>query len=280
MAIDLDTIEILGDELDHPEGVAYWDGAWYAGGEAGQVWRVGPDGRMAQVAALPGFLLGIALDGDGRIYACDTKSRVVWQVSADGHRIFSQGTSARPMVNPNWGVFSSTGIYYVSDSGHWKRNDGVVYRVDGVRGGTEVWLEHARHFPNGLALHPDGEHLYIVESTLPGISRVRIAPTGEPRDYAVVLRLERTVPDGIAFDRDGGLYIGYYRPDRIDYWPGHGSAEVFAEDWQGTVISAPTNLAFGGADGRDLVFASLGRWSLGRVRAPAPGAPLWHPRLP
>ncbi len=83
--------------------------------------------------------------------------------------------------------------------------------------------------------------------------------------------------DGIAFDIQGGLYIGYYRPDRIDYWIGHGDPMCFLEDWQGTVLAAPTNLAFGGEDGKDLVFASFARWSLGQTRVAVPGSPLYYP---
>jgi len=90
-------------------------------------------------------------------------------------------------------VFGPEGDYWVSDSGHWQGRDGVIYRVR-PNGERRVWFDGAREFPNGMALHPDGEHLYIVESTLPGISRVRIASDGEAYDYTVGLPLPRTVP--------------------------------------------------------------------------------------
>jgi len=229
------------------------------------------------VATVPGMVLGIALDGDGKIYACDSGSRAVWQIDGPHLRPFCRGTVTQPRINPNWGLFGPGGDYWVSDSGHWQANDGVVYHVD-AKGMTTVWLRQASHFPNGMALHPVGIHLYIVESTLSGISRVRIGPDGAPLDYEVVLRLERTVPDGIAFDQQGGLYIGYYRPDRIDYWTGTGTPEGLLDDWQGRVLASPTNFAFWGGDYRDLLFASLGRWSLGKVRVDIPGAPLSYPR--
>ena len=275
--MNLDQVTLIGDAFDHSEGVAYFDGCWYAGGEAGQIWQIDAKANIAQVAAVPGMVLGLALDGDGKIYACDAGSRTVWQIDGPNVRAFCRGTPERPMVNPNWGVFGPTGEYWVSDSGHWQGNDGVIYRID-AKGTVTVWFSDACHFPNGMALHPDGVHLYVVESTLPGISRVRIGSDGAPLDYQVVLRLERTVPDGIAFDQQGGLYIGYYRPDRIDYWAGAGRPEIFLDDWQGTVVAAPTNVAFGGHDYRDLLLASLGRWSLGKVLVDIPGAPLNYPR--
>jgi sugar lactone lactonase YvrE len=66
-------IEVLVDGLDHPEGVC-WDpvaGVVWAGGEAGQVYRVDFDERRAEeVARAPGFLLVLAVDGRGRVVLC------------------------------------------------------------------------------------------------------------------------------------------------------------------------------------------------------------------
>lgn len=272
---DLQAVRLM-EGFDHPEGLAYFDGCWYVGGEAGQLWRIPEGGCADQVATVPGMVLGVALDGRGRIYACDAGSGIVWQIDGARRRPYVQGTLKRPLVNPNWGLFSPDGSYWVSDSGHWGRQDGVIYRVspDGI---SRVWCTQASRFPNGMALHPNGHDLYVVESTLPGISRVTLG-TDTPQDYQIVLVLPQTVPDGLAFDEQGGLYIGYYRPDRIDYWSGRGDPEPFLSDWQGTIIAAPTNLAFGGPTRTDLWFASFGRWSLGQIDVAVPGMALYYPR--
>ena len=64
---------VLVDGLDHPEGVA-WDpdaAVVWAGGEAGQLYRVDPVARtVAQVATAPSFVLGVAVDGAGRLAVC------------------------------------------------------------------------------------------------------------------------------------------------------------------------------------------------------------------
>jgi gluconolactonase len=52
---------------------------------------------------------------------------------------------------------------------------------------------------------------------------------------------------------------------------------IFRDDFQGTDLAAPTNIAFGGTDGRDLFVASLGRWHIARIRVDAPGADLNRP---
>jgi gluconolactonase len=90
----------------------------------------------------------------------------------------------------------------------------------------------------------------------------------------------RHVPDGIAFDMDGGLYVACYTPDVIFRLTLDGKLDTVAEDWESTVLSAPTNLVFAGPDRSTLVAASLGRWHLSKAVVRVPGAPLFHPRLP
>src|SRR5918911_692977 len=71
-------LRTVAEGLDHPEGVATGpDGLLYAGGEAGQVYRIDPEARAAeQIADTGGFVLGLCHDAAGTIYACDT-GRVV-----------------------------------------------------------------------------------------------------------------------------------------------------------------------------------------------------------
>lgn len=64
-------ISDLVEGLDHPEGIAWGrDGFAYAGGEAGQVYRIDIEAKTStKIADTGGFLLGIALDADNNIYA-------------------------------------------------------------------------------------------------------------------------------------------------------------------------------------------------------------------
>lgn len=109
-----------------------------------------------------------------------------------------------------------------------------------------------------MTLAPDGSALYVVESTPPKISRVAIHPDGSAGEISVVVELPRTVPDGVAFDMAGNLYITLYVPDRIYRLTPSGALEVVADDWERLILNAPTNIAFGGADMRTLLIASLG----------------------
>lgn len=273
--IETTQFEILADGLDHPECVTWGpDERIYAGGEAGQVYRLTLEGQVDQLACTGGFILGLCLDAEANVYLCDPGNDAIMRVSAAGEvdQYFAglDGT----LVNPNYAVFDDAGNLYFSESGHFGQDDGRLWVVH-PGGAGEIWREDLRAFPNGLALSPDGAFIYVVLSTLPGVAR---APVSGGRAETVVT-FERKVPDGIAFDRQGSLYVSFYTPDEIWKVSPDGSAELLAEDWQRTTLASPTNIAFCGPDLGTLVVASLGRWHLAKVKAPVPGLPYRYPSL-
>lgn len=264
--------------LDHPEGVAWGpDGAVYAGGEAGQLYRVTLAGDVTRFADTGGFVLGLCLDAEGAVYACDNARHAVLRATPDGTvTTYAAGLPERPMVNPNWPLFDAGGTLYVSDSGTWGRADGCLWAI-APDGTTRLLTEATRDFPNGMALRPDGEALVVVETHAQRVLRV---PLADPDAVEEVVRLPaRSLPDGVAFDAEGGLLIACYTPDVIYRLAPDGALDVLAEDWTRHTLASPTNVVFCGEDLRTLVIASLGRWHLSRATADVPGDPLQRPSL-
>lgn len=271
---------LLVDGLDHPEGVSYGpDGFIYAGGEAGQIYRISLDGDAEQIASTGGFVLGLCLDADGNIYACDSARHAVMRIQPDGDvSVYSDGDGTRQMVQPNYPVFDRAGNLYVSDSGTWHGHDGCLWliRADGT---TQLFSEEVTDFPNGLALDRDGTYLYSVVSQRPGVVRLPIGEgctAGTPEE---VLRLDKHVPDGIAFDSEDALYIACYAPDVIYRVSPQGGVTKLAEDWERVTLAAPTNVAFCGPELRTLVVGSLGRWHLAKATVAVSGLAYHYPRL-
>ena len=269
---------ILAEDLDHPEGVVWSpDGVLFAGGEAGQIYEVTLDGDVRQVATTSGSLLGLALDGDGRIYACDCERCEV--VRVDLRTGAAERYSSLPMTLPNAAAFDAAGNLYVTDSGDTKADDGRILRI-APGGETTVWCEAAPRYPNGICLAAGGGELLVVQSYLPGVTAIPILADGSAGDPRTVLDLPGTVPDGIALDAEGGLYVACYRPDRILRAAPGGEVEVLADDWEGIVLNAPTNLAFAGPGLDVLVSTSVGETQLAWAPAGVPGLPLARPRVP
>jgi gluconolactonase len=281
MSESLSKLGILASGLDHPEGVAFApDGHVYASGEIGQVYRISlADRTHTQFASTGGFGLGIAVDAQSNLYVCDMGVKAVVRVTPDGATsTYSTGTSDEPLTVPNYPVFDAHGNLYVSNSGNWGAQNGCIYRI---RPGdaAEIWSRAAAGYTNGMALSPDGRYLYVVESIPALISRITIQPDGTAGEREVVVELPQTVPDGIAFDAQGSLYIACYAPDRIYRLSADGVLETLFDDWSRIRLNAPTNLAFAGPNLGHLVIASLGGYSLSVVDLGVRGQPLHYPSL-
>jgi gluconolactonase len=263
-------LETLVDGLDHPEGVAYdprADVVW-AGGEDGQLYRVDLRNRaFEEHARAPGFVLGVAVDGRGRVAVCCEGAQSLC-VLDDGHvRTLHDG-----LRKPNYAAFAPDGTLYFSDSGAWERNDGRVFRLS-TDNELSLFSTALPHFPNGCAVTADGKYLWMVESYVPTVNRFDLA-TGEVEEMT---RLDGTVPDGIAFTADGGVLVSCYRPDRIVHIGREGTVDIVVEDPQGTILAAPTNIAFVGEKLDRLVSANLGRWHLTLLDLGLRGLPLHYP---
>jgi gluconolactonase len=263
-------LEILVDGLDHPEGVAYdpQSGSLWAGGEDGQLYRVDLARRSAvEVARVPGFVHGLAVDGLGRIVLCCGPQGSIWAWDESDVQLVAEGLGF-----PNFPAFGADGALYVSDSGRWGRGDGRVLRL-GTDGDVDVLSTALPHFPNGCAVSRDGRWLWIVDSYEPTVNRIDLA-SGEVEH---VLGIDGVVPDGLALTEGDGLLVSCYRPDRIYHLDADGTLEIAAEDPQGTLLAAPTNVCFVGAELDRVVAANLGRWHLTSLDLGLLGAPLHRP---
>jgi gluconolactonase len=281
------TLTNLGHPLDHPEAVAWGpDGRVYAGGEAGQLYRMGlADSICEQVAKVEGgFLLGLAHDADGNTYACDDRGPCVHRITPQGAvSVYCNGNAEQRMRVPNYPVFDDAGNLYVSDSGDWGKKNGWIWKIapNGPGGGkqAEIWDRSASGFTNGMCLSADGKALYVVESSPPLISRIEIRPDGSAGKREVVVELPRTVPDGVAFDVNGDLYISLYNPNIIYRYTTKGELITLYDDWEQLMLVAPTNIAFGGADMKTLIIASLCGWSVHTAPMGVAGLKLRYPKI-
>ena len=281
--LDNDTqVSVFVEGLDHAEGIAWGlDGYAYAGGEAGQLYRIDIEKQeLEQVADTGGFLLGMALDAHHNVYACDVGNSAVMKITQGGDvSVYSSGTAAEPYRVPNYPAFDAEGNLYVCESGAWHEDNGMVYRIR-PGGETEVWDRRPKEFPNGLCMGPGGDYLYVAMSVNPPrVDRIRIESDGSPGMQETVAEFPRTVPDGLAFDTDGNLYVSMYRPDVIYRVTPDGEVDILAEDFEGTLIAAPTNIAFCGRDLDMLLSANIGRWHITRYDTGKTGHPLNYPDI-
>jgi gluconolactonase len=269
-AVGLDGMKVHAEGLDHPEGLAFdRNGVLWAGGEAGQIYRI-EDGVVRQAGSVGGFCLGITISSAQDLFICNTGLHALQQADRDGRiRMSLDRVGDRRLITPNFSVFSPDGDLYFSDSGNWNGGNGCVYRLG--RNGRAEWFAGPFFFANGLALSADGDALFVVESQRDRVLRVPIMPdgsAGEPEVYAAGLA---RIPDGAAFDQAGSLYVTCYATDCIYRVRTDRTVELYAFDPEGTILARPTNIAFGGTDGKTMIAANLGRWHLTEIAVDQPG---------
>jgi gluconolactonase len=260
--IPIERFEIFANGLDHPECLAFDpEGFLWAGGEAGQVYRVSPEGAVETVAELGGFCGGVAWSPDNDLWVCNPKHGVVRVKSSGEWGVFAGPLTADMicpnMICPNYGLFDRAGNYYVTDSGNWMKRNGRLLRLapDGAR---DVILE-GFGYTNGLALSADERTLYMVESDTDRVFAIDLRGGGT-RVYAEDVG---RMPDGLALDSTGDLFVSCYASDDIHRITPSGQRTLYAYDRWAIRLSRPTNLAIHNGW---LYVANFGRTTITRAR--------------
>lgn len=267
--IDLERVSVFVEGLDHSEGVVVApDGIVWAGGEAGQIYRIDPQkAEPEEVANTGGFALGLAFSPDGSWMAiCDPKKHAVLRMDMKSLAIetIAEKVGDWQLKIPNYPVFSSNGTLYISESGDFGQTNGRVFAFD-ADGRGKLWAGKELSFANGMALDADESYLYVVESFLPGICRYRINADGSAGKREVYVDNVVDVPDGVAFDVEGNLYCSCYAPSRVYRIDPQRRISILVEDITCHMLSNCTNIAFGGPDFKTLFITNLGRWHIARV---------------
>lgn len=262
---------IFAEGLDHPEGLAFDDeGALWAGGEAGQIYRISREGKVEQVSNIGGFCLGLTFSPSQEIFVCNLGLHALQRIDRSGRILQTiEQVGGRRLQTPNFSVFDADGNLYFSDSGEWNAGNGCIYRLRSS--GAAEFFAGPFAFANGMALSAMGDALFIVESQRDCVTRLPIrsdGTAGEPEVYASGLA---RVPDGVVFDAAQNLYVTCYATDCIYRIRTDRTVELFAYDPEGTILARPTNAAFGGAARTDLLVANLGRWHITRIPTDTPG---------
>lgn len=201
------------------------------------LFRIDVSGEVSEFAGDITNPTGIAFAGDGQMFVTSRLDGAVYKFTP-----FKEAVEFAHNLGVATGIaFDAAGEMYVGD------RTGTIYRVNGI-GEEKSWTEiepsvSAYH----LAFSPD-DHLYVAGPTVTSFDSIwRIDQDGEVDVFFKGLGR----PEGLAFDRDGNLYVAASLRGRrgiIRITPG-GDAEV---------VVAGINLvglAFSGAG--DLIVASI-----------------------
>jgi|SRR5579863_9668433 len=272
--------------VNHPESVSVGPhGEAYTTGTGGEVYRLNLQSNTAEqfASTAPRRMLGQAVDADGNLYCADASAGKVVRITPEGRETtYATGSAGEKFVCTNYPVFTHDGYMLLSDSGDWSDAiNGHIYIIEPGGGKAHSWFPEPVDTPNGMALDAEERFLYFVETYGPGVARISITKDRSAGAFERVVHMPRHVPDGIAFDEDGRLWIACHRPDAIYVFDLQSRRlELFAEDWKGEALRGPTDVAFAGPNRNILLAASLDNLVVHRFdNVGVRGLRLNHPKL-
>ena len=219
-------------------------------GKPGTIGRL-PAGAAASEAfvELPEGSVGNAIrfDRDGTMFIADYKKHNIFAIPKGGSEP-SVWFHADEMNQPNDITIARDGTIYASDP-NWKGREGHIWRIakaaDGVVQGQIMSASRAMGTTNGLDLSPDGKTLYVGESSNGQVWSYTINGNALT-DAKLVKAFQPDTIDGLRTDVAGRLYIARILKGTISLMKPNGAVE------REIALKAkePTNLAFGGSDGK------------------------------
>ncbi|MCW0391997.1 MULTISPECIES: SMP-30/gluconolactonase/LRE family protein [Xanthomonas] len=266
--------DLVGDGVftDKIEGPATGpDGALYVVNFAhdGSIGRVQRDadgrGQATLFVDLPDGSIGngIRFDRRGRMYVADYGQHRILRIALRSKRIEVYATLPGAF-QPNDIAMAPDGTLYASDP-DWKHDGGQLWRIDRDR--SAHLIETGMGTTNGIEVSPDGKRLYVNESVQRRIWVYDRAADGAVSNKRLFASFTDAGLDGMRCDVDGNLYVARYDAGKVI---------VLAPD--GTLLHEvatkgrkPTNLAFGGADGRDVDVTLQDRGAIETFRSDRPG---------
>ncbi len=240
------------------------DGALYVVnlGRDGTIGRVDANGNAELFVSLPAGSIGngIRVAGDGALLVADYSGHAVLRVdpATRAVSVFARLDGAH---QPNDIAQAPDGTLYASDPDWANPDNGQLWRID--RDGRASLLETGMGTPNGIEVSPDGRRLYVNESVQRTVWVYDRGDDGALSSKRLLIRFDDHGMDGMRCDADGNLYIARY-----------GAGVVAIVSPAGQLLREvplrgrrPTNVAFGGADGRQVFVTLQDRGAIETFRA-------------
>jgi len=227
--------------------------------------RVTPDGRAELFVELPEKSAGngIRFDRSGTMFIADYTGQNVLRVNmaTKAVTVFAHNDM---MNQPNDLAISPDGTLYASDP-NWKDGTGQLWRI--TRDGKTHREASDMGTSNGVEVSPDGRTLYVNESVQRNVWTFDIAADGSLKNKRLLKKFDDFGFDGMRCDVDGNLYITR-----------HGKGTVVKLSPKGEVLREidvlgprPSNICFGGKDGRTAYVTEAKAKRLVQFRVDRPG---------
>ena len=230
----------------------------------GTIGKVTPTGKGEVFVELTNKSVGngIVFDLAGAMFIADYVNHNVLKVDMATKKI-SVFAHQDGMNQPNDLAIGPDDVLWASDP-NWGNSTGQLWRID--RQGKVSKVAGDMGTTNGIEVSPDGKTLYVNESVQRGIWAFTITADGL-KDKRLLKQFPDHGFDGMRCDIDGNLYVTR-----------HGKGTVAVVSPKGEVLrevdvlgKMPSNLCFGGPDGRTVYVTEVEHTRLVKFRVDRPG---------
>lgn len=236
----------------------------------GLIYQINPQGSVKLLSEYDGEPNGLKIHQDGRIFVADHKKGLMLLDPQSGViKPFIERYKTESFKGLNDLVFSKDGNLYFTDQGQTGLQDptGRVFSLN-AQGNLTCLLNNVAS-PNGIALNPEENFLYIAVTRANSIWRAMLLPDGSITRVGNFIQLSGgSGPDGLAVDQAGNLYVAHAGLGAVWKFSPQGEPLLRIHSCTGKMT---TNLAFGGKDNQDLFITESETGSILRVRMDTPG---------
>nr|WKN39815.1 SMP-30/gluconolactonase/LRE family protein [Tunicatimonas sp. TK19036] len=243
------------------------DGILYAVNfqEQGTIGKVTSEGEASLFVRLPEGSVGngIRFNQAGDMLIADYPQHNILRVSMSDQSITVLAHNDS-MNQPNDITIMANDILIASDP-NWAESTGQLWRI--TPDGATTLLEADMGTTNGVEVSPDEKTLYVNESVQRVVWAYDLSPEGEISNKRELITFPDHGMDGMRCDQAGNLYIAR-----------HGKGTVVKVSPDGEILQEitltgklPSNIAFGGPDGRTVYVPLQDRGCFETFRVEEPG---------
>ncbi len=261
-------LEVIADTFEFTEGPALdaSGNIFFSDVRAAKIYKFSPDGKLSVYRENTGGANGLYFGNDGNLFACQGDNARVVSIAPNGKlTVIADKYNGKAFNRPNdlW-LDPKGGVYFTDPASRrspQNQDGGHVYYVTPDRKKT-IRVINDMERPNGIVGSPDGKTLYVAD---PGAEQVYVCSINPDGTLTNKKLLAPVGSDGMTLDRRGNIYITW--ENVLIYNPaGEKIGEIETPE-------RPTNVTFGGKEGRTLFITARTAFYSIKMRARGASTP-------